>query len=209
MRRRLTLLFLLVTVMAGAYAATPLITAWEIRQAVRSGDVATLERKVDWAAVRRSLKASSGETRAVMVEFSEAASVPKPGLWQRIKTAALPYVTDPLIDRYVTAEGAPQMYAWRQTWRQKLRPTLGMAEPESVLAGTRLADTGLDRVLSLAKRVERAAFTRPGRIEVDLRDRYKPERRWRGVLELQGWSWRLIEVHVLTATPGVPLVANR
>ncbi len=199
MIRRIALLLSLLTIVAGAYAATPFYAIWQIREAVIAGNVSTLESKVDWASVRQALKASSGgETRTAVLEYSEAAGVPKPGLWQRIKSAALPFVADPLIDRYVTAEGAPQIYGWRQTWRQKVRPNLGLVEPKSVLAETRFADTGIDRGLSLVRRIERAAFVSPTLIEIEMRDRYRPERRWKSVLELQGWSWRLTQVHVLT-----------
>ena len=203
MLRRSLAILCLVVVVTGAYAVTPFIAVWQVREAIRAGDVPTLERKVDWVSVRRAIKQSSGETRAAMVEFSEAAGVAKPGLWQRLKSAAAPFLADPLIDRYMTAEGAPQIYAWRQTWRQKIRPNLGLAEPVSTLNGTPLADTGLDRLLTVARRVERAAFVSPTRVEVDVRDRYKAERRWRAVLELQDFGWRLTEVHVLS-TPQVP-----
>ncbi len=199
MARRILFLTALLLVLAGGYAATPFLAMWQIREAVRSGDVKTLEQKVDWAAVRRSLKQSNGATRAVIAEYSDAANAggPKPGLWQRIKNAAAPLFTDPLIERYVTAEGASQLYAWRQSWREKVRPTIGLSEPKTVLAETPLAGTGLDRVLSVARRLDRAAFVSPTRIEAELRDRYREDRRWKAVLELQDWTWKLTEVHVL------------
>ena len=201
MARRLLAVSLLLLVVSGAYATTPFIAMWQVREALRAGDIMTLEQKVDWVAVRRSLKQSSGATRAAIAEYSDAANAggPKPGLWQRIKNAATPYFADPLIDRYVTAEGAPQIYAWRQSWREKVRPTIGLSEPKTVLDGTPLAGGSLDRALSLARRVERAAFVSPTRVEVELRDRYRDDRRWKAVLELQEWHWRLTEVHVLTA----------
>jgi hypothetical protein len=122
--------------------------------------------------------------------MSEAAGVAKPGLWQRLKSAALPFVADPLIDRYVTAEGAPQIWSWRQTWREKIRPTL-LTEPQTPLASTWLAGTALDRGLDVARRIKRATFTSPTRLEVVLRDRYTADRRWRAALELRGVAWVL------------------
>lgn len=200
MARRLVLFLTLALVVSGAYAVTPFIAMWQVREALRSSDVKTLEEKVDWLAVRRSLKQSSGATRAAIAEYSEAAaaSAPKPGLWQRIKNAAAPYFADPLIERYVTAEGAPQIYAWRQSWREKVRPTIGLSEPKTVLDGTPMAGGSIDRALSLARRLDRAAFVSPTRVEAELRDRYRDDRRWKAVLELQDWRWRLTEVHVLS-----------
>ena len=44
--------------LAIAFAAWPVYTALEIREAVIAGDTATLNRKVEWEALRASLKAS-------------------------------------------------------------------------------------------------------------------------------------------------------
>lgn len=194
--RRVTTILAVVMLVGGAYAVTPFLTLWQIREALRTGDVSTLERKVDWPAVRQSLKQSNGEVRRTIADYSAAGTELKPGLWQRVKDAAAPMFTAPLIDRYVTADGAPRLYAWRQTWRQSVRPTIGLSEPPSLLAGTPLADTGLDRALSVARRVRRAAFASPTRIEIELRDRYRDDRRWKSVLQLEGWNWRLTEVHI-------------
>jgi len=199
MARRIGAVLLLVLIVAGAYSATPFLAMWQIREALRAGDITTLERRVDWVSVRRSLKQSNGEVRAALAEYSQASGLPKPGIWSRIKSAAAPFFADPLIDRYVTAEGAPQIYGWRQTWRQKVRPAVGFSEPPTVLAATPLAGTGVDRAVSVARRVTRAAFVSPTRVEVEVRDRYKADRRWLAVLELNGWSWQLTEVHILHA----------
>ncbi len=196
MARRVGAVLLLALVVAGAYSATPFLAMWHIREALRSNDITTLERKVDWVSVRRSLKQSNGEVRAAIAEYSQASGLPKPGIWDRLKTAAAPFFADPLIDRYVTAQGAPQIYGWRETWRQKVRPTVGFSEPPTALASTPLAGTGVDRAASLARRVTRAAFVSPTRVEVEVRDRYREDRRWRAVLDLNGWAWQLTEVHI-------------
>lgn len=200
MARRILAVTLLLLIVSGAYAATPFLAMWQVREALRAGDVKTLEQKVDWAAVRRSLKESRGATRAVIAEYSEASvdAGPKPGLWQRLKNAAAPMFADPLIDRYMTAEGAPKLYALRNSWREKVRPTIGLSEPKTVLSETAWANGSLDRALSIAKRVERAAFASPTRVEVVLRDRYREDRRWKAALELQDWSWRITEVQILS-----------
>ena len=131
MRRLIAVAIVMTIFGAGIYAGSAFVAAWDIREALRGGKTDVLEQRVDWASVRTSLKRIAVETRQLMQEMSEASGVPqvKPGLWQRIKTAAAPYFADPLIDRYVTAEGAPQIWAWRQTWRAKIRPTIGLVEP--------------------------------------------------------------------------------
>lgn len=198
--RKMLLLAAAVAVGALTYPASGFHAAWQIREAVRTGDTATLTQRVDFEAVRQSLKRSANETRQLMVEMSEAAGVPKPGLWQRIKAATVPFLADPIIDRYVTAEGAPQIWAWRQTWRQKVRPSIGLAEPATPLGRTWLAGTAIDRNLALARRVDRVALVSPARMEFDVRDRYVEGRSWRAALELRGLTWTLTDVEVRRIT---------
>jgi hypothetical protein len=205
--RRLLLVALVLMTVAGAYAAMPFVAAWQIREAVRTGDIRTLEARVDWQAVRQSLKISFAESRAAIAELAGFAGEPRPTLWQRVKaaarTAVFPYVTDPLIDRYVTAEGAPRLYAWRQTWRQRVRPHLQLGEAPTLLAGTWLAGTSFDRSLSLARRIERFRFASPTRVELELADKYREERRWLAALELRAQGWQLTEMRVLAEPRGL------
>ena len=195
--RKFIAVTLLLIVAGGAYSASAFWAAWEIREAIRQADTVTLERRVDWPAVRRSLKTSASEARSIISELSQASvdATASPGLWQRMKAAAAALVTDPLIDRYVSAEGAPRLWTLRETWRNKVRPIV-LAEPQSALAGTVLAESSLDRALSVARRVERVAFTTPLRMELEIRDRIVEQRRWTAVLELKGMTWTLTEVHV-------------
>lgn len=207
MRRLIVIALLAMLMGAGAYAGSAFVAAWDIREALRTADTGVLQRRVDWASVRESLKATATETRQLMLDMSATAGVvqERPGLWQRIKSAAAPYFADPLIDRYVTAEGAPQIWSWRQTWRKAIRPNIGLREPGTPLASTWLGGTGLDHGLAIARRVDRAAFTSPGRMEFEVRDKYAEGRRWRAAFEFRDWSWVLSEIHILRA---VPVITN-
>lgn len=205
--RRVTLAALLV---AGAvvYAGSPLLAAWEVRQALKTGDKVTLEQRVDWPSVRTSLRQSITEAQQVINELTEVAGVPKPGFWQRVVAATVPMLSSTVIDSYVTAEGAPQLYAWRQTWREKVRPAIGLSEPPMALAGTLFEGTAADKALTMLRRVDRAAFTGPTRLELEVRDRYAEHRRYRAVIELRGMTWKLTEVHVLSVpAPKTPDVS--
>jgi hypothetical protein len=203
--RKITISGLLV-VGAVVYVASPLLAAWEVRHALRTGDKATLEQRVDWPSVRASLHQSLGETQQVINELTEAAGLPKPSLWRRVVAATVPMLSGTVIDSYVTAEGAPQLYAWRQTWREKVRPAIGLGEPAMALAGTALEGTAVDKVLTLLRRVDRAVFTGPTRIELEIRDRYVETRQYRAVMELQGLTWKLTEVHV-RSVPKLPEIS--
>ncbi|MEZ5853713.1 MAG: DUF2939 domain-containing protein [Hyphomicrobiaceae bacterium] len=199
---RKTLIFaLMLSICAAAYSAAPFLTAWQIREAVRQGDVPTLQAKVDWDSVRRSLKSSLGETRQALVELADAGGQARPGFWQRLKMAAMPFLRDPLIDRYVTAEAAPRLYEWRQSWRQKVRPKLGITEAPTLLAGTWLDGSVIDRHLSVLSRVEATRFVSPTRLDIEIADRYRPNRLWIATLEFVNLNWRLTEMRVRKISP--------
>lgn len=213
LRRTLIAMLGIVLIGTGTYAASPYRAAWQIHRAVREADIETLRTRVDWAAVRQSLKRSSNETRSALSELAEAdisTTEPKPSrsFWDKLKARITPYFTDTLIDRYVTAENAPKLHQWRQTWRQSVRPRLGLAEPQTPLTGTFLAGSFPDRWLALWKRIERASFETPTRVVLVVRDRLVENRSWRAVLALEDWTWRLTEVEVLTVPAKAITAAN-
>ena len=197
MRRVVGVIVLVAVLACVAYVASPFRAAAQIHSAVRIGDTATLEHRVDWPSVRAALKRSSSEARRVLEEISEVAGVEQPSLWQRWTTRIVPFLADPLIDRYVTAEGAPRLYAWRETWMHKVRPKIGLSEPETALAGTWLAGAALDRAWTVWRRVESISIESPRRVRIVVRDRLVETRRWRAVMALDGWTWKLIELDVV------------
>lgn len=193
---------------ASWFVASPFLTAWELRQAIRTGDKATLEHRVEWTSVRASLRQSLDETQRIITELSEAGGAPKPSLWRRVVAATVPMFSGTVIDWYVTPEGVPQLYAWRQTWRQTVRPAIGLSEPPMALAGTAFENTALDKVVSVLRRVDRAVFVSPVRVELELRDRYVDSRSYRAVLQLRGLTWKLTEVYVRRVEKPVPANAT-
>ena len=177
--------------------AWPVHSALQIREAIIAGDTRTLNRKIEWEALRISLKASIGpETVARLTADPDA---PTPTVWQRIKAAVAPSMADVIIDRYVTPENLPVLLGYRRIYRGTVRPALGLEEPPTALAGTALAGTGLDRFASFWTRVRRAVFYSPTRFVLEVEDKYRPERRYVGTLELKGWEWKLTG---LTVTGG-------
>jgi hypothetical protein len=190
------------------FIASPFLASWELRQAIRTGDTATLEKRVEWPSVRASLRQSFDEVQKAITELSDAAGVPKPSLWQRIVSATVPMLSGTVIDRYVTPAGLPQLYAWRETWRNTVRPTIGLTEPPMALAGTTWEGTALDKVVTVLRRVDRAAFVSPTRVELELRDRYVNERSYRAVWQLKGWTWKLTELYVRRVPKPTPPAAN-
>ena len=185
---------ILVVPFAIAFAAWPVHTALEIREAVIAGDTATLNRKVEWETLRASLKSSiTPETIARLMADPDA---PKPSLWQRVKAAVAPSMADSVIERYVTPEHLPVLLGYRRIYRGSVRPALGLKEPPSVLVGTWLGGTAVDRFASFWTRVRRAVFVSPTRFVLEVEDKYRPGRHFIGTLELKNYEWKLTGLSV-------------
>jgi len=195
--RRLVKVLILALPLAIAYLAWPVFAALEIREAIVAGDTETLNRKIDWEALRASLKASiSAETIARLTADPDA---PKPTLWQRMKAVMAPSMADSIVDRYVTPENLPILLGYRRVYGGTVRPALGLAEPPTALAGTWLASSSLDRLASFWTRVRRAVFLSPTRFVLEVEDKYRPGRNYVGTFALTGWEWKLTG---LTVTGG-------
>ena len=194
MRRLAKVVFLVLLPLAIVYAAWPVHSALEIREAVIAGDTATLNRKVDWEALRASLKTSiTPETIARLMADPDA---PRPTLWQRIKAVVAPTMAESVIDRYVTPEHLPVLLGYRRIYRGCVRPALGLKEPQSALAGTWLDGTAFDRFASFWVRVRRAVFMSPTHFVLEVEDKYRPGRHFVGTLELKGYEWKLTGLSV-------------
>lgn len=190
--------FLLIAMpLALAYALWPVQSALQIREAVIAGDTQTLSRKIEWDALRASLKTSiSPETVTRLMEDPEA---PKPSLWQRIKAVVAPNMVESVIERYVTPEHLPVLLGYRRVYRGTVRAALGLKEPPSALEGTWLEGSAFDRFASFWSRVRRAVFLSPTRVVLEVEDKYRPGRNWVGTLELRDWEWKLTGLSVVGA----------
>jgi hypothetical protein len=191
----LTLLLL-----AAAYVTSPFVTAWTIREAMRTGNSAYLAAKLEWPTVRETLRASLTEyavgPQPVAVSGSEP---PKPGLWQRIKNSLSRRAVDNLVESYVTPEGLPQLFGARQFYRENI-------------SGEQAALDAMpwhERVRGFWSRIERAEFHSPTVFEIEMADRNDPTRHYVGLLKLRGLEWKLTELRLRTVsdTP-LPLAAD-
>lgn len=192
---RTLLLLVPLLLLALAYVAWPLSSALAIRDAMRDGDVDVLNARVDWDSVRGSLKASL--TPEAIAKLAEDPEAPKRSLWGSVKAAVAPRFADTVIDRAVTPENLPVFLGYRETYKGSIRPALGLKEPPTVLAGTLLEGTQIDKGLSFWKRVRRAVFTSPRRVLLEVEDQYRAGRRFTGTLELRGLTWKLTGLSIV------------
>jgi hypothetical protein len=194
--RRLLKIVVLGTVLLAAYAVWPFYSAYQIRQAVRVGDSTVLAQKIEFRAVRASLKQSLAELAAAKAEAEYAAGAPRPGMIARFKAWMAPSMVDRIVDQWVTPEGLSQAYNARDTWRNTVRPNL-LTEPLKPLFAEASLDAGpIDRFVAFWQRVQRAVFLSWTEVEIEVRDRFLPERSYVGRLELKGLDWKLTSLRI-------------
>lgn len=204
--RRLILSLALPLVLAAAYIAMPFHTAWSIREAVRKGDSAYLQDKIEWASLKESLKPSIAEMALNLPsetagEDGAAAAQPKRSLWQRFKAYMGEGVVNRVVEKYVTPEGLPQLFTLKKSYNSVRATVTG--------AGSEPADMPFtERFKRFWARVERAEFKSLTRFEIDVRDKLMPERRFDGVLELRGLEWKLTELRVRESSPAKGSLAS-
>ena len=201
MRRKFVLGFGAAVCLSLAYVASPVIAAYSIRHAVKTGNVATLKTSIEWDGVRASLKQSlvALQTTAGNGTATNHGMPVAPSFWTRIKASFAPAMIDSFVDTYVTPEGLPQAFAMRETWREQVRPAVGLAAPKLALADTALQDTAFDRFVSFYLRIKRAAFLAPGVVEFEIADRHTPERRYVSQFVLKDFAWKLTSLRVIGA----------
>jgi hypothetical protein len=186
--RRVLLVALIVIGLLATYVAWPIYTALEIRDAMIAGDSAALAARIDWDAVRSSLRASMSTQATARLDADPDA--PAPTTWKRIKRTVAPRLAGGLIDRYVTPEYLPVLLGYQRFWRGTVRPVL-REEPPTVLAGTPLAGSGVDRFATFWRRLRRTGFVSPTTVVVEVQDKYTSSRHYTATLNLQGWEWKL------------------
>jgi hypothetical protein len=168
-----------------AYLASPFVTAWSIREAVRSGDSAYLQTAIDWPGVRETLKSTLSRLALDMPD-PEDANAPKPGVWQRIKAYVGQSAVNRAVDSYITPEGLPKLFTWRKYYRDNISGE--MDEAKTLPLG--------QRIKAAWARVKRAEFTGPTQFEIDMADKHDPNRIYLGKLEFTGLGWKLKELRI-------------
>lgn len=178
-------------VLAGAsYAASPAVTGWMIKEAVEDGDAAYLDQKIAWDEVRASLTPSLHEMAGVPPQTAAASAV-KPGWWTRIKVNFARTAVDKLVNNYLTPEGLPQLFNYRQTYRA----TVGTSEPPKTLANLP------DRMKAFAARVVGAGFTGLTSFEMQVRDKNDASRIFTARLDLRSTGWVLTALSLRVEPP--------
>lgn len=190
MKRTIVLVACLaVLLLAGAtYVASPFYAAWTLREAIKTADTPTITRKVDFDAIRVTLRKSLAEHAQLAGIAEEAGRAVRPSLWQRMKSAFGATMIDRFIETYVTPEGLPRLYQVKASWNETVRgkPSLdGLPWRE--------------RLQLYFSRLKRAEFLALGHVEIEMADEHNPERHFVSNLELIGFEWKLVALRVVKA----------
>lgn len=186
--RALLRMSLLAFLLSLGYVASPFVAAWNLREAVKAGNVEAVQGKVQWDSVRASLKSSLAKHPELFAEASMAGENIKPTFWQRIKSTFGVTMMDRFIESYVTPEGLPKLFQYRQAWRDNISgDTAYLAEMPRI-----------ERMKQFYDRIKRAEFQSLTKVEIEMQDRKKPERRYVSTMELMDFGWKLTSLRVIT-----------
>ncbi len=187
-----------------SYVASPYLAAFLLHSAIKQGNAGYIQPRVDWDAVRLSLKQS------ITFRMAEQATTRAPnGIFQAIKFEVVdtvaPYVLDYMLDSKVTAEGFIDYLKPKVT--VQTAPTAAPASLAGLPARGRWFLPPALRVAPVAsawpntdmlKRIDRAQFISLTEFEIDVRDKNDPKRRYRATFELMHYQWQLARVDVLS-----------
>ncbi len=179
-----------VIVLCGAmYVVSPIWAAWSLREAVRRGDVSTIEHRVEWDSVRQSLKSSLAQHAQLLPHAEAAGAEIRPTLWQRVKSAFGATMLDRFVESYVTPEGLPRLFGYQQMLRDASL-TATSTEDMDKLAWT-------ERFAAFYQRVKRAEFQSLTRVEFEITDRNTADRRYIAAMELVDLRWKLTSLQIV------------
>jgi hypothetical protein len=194
---RWTLVFVLT--FGVAFAAWPFWSGWQLRQAMRARDVASLQARVDWPTLRANLKPKLAA--AVDATANESGGVT--GYLKRVIGAA---VADKGVDLFVTPANLSRILAGREfvtarlhkgaqsqpAQQQKGSPQKGANDP--ALADPEDPDDPMP-----PRRVRWAFFESPTRFRVEAVHPRLQNARIVAHLGLQGFGWKLVDVAIVEA----------
>lgn len=178
-------LFTALTLMAAAYALWPAWNALELKRAIRNGDLATVAERVEWPALRASLRTAFADQAP---EEARRRFGRVPVLGRLVEKAALrfgPKVADTMVDNFATPAGFIQLDAYKR----ERQASLGVASSRAL--------SGI--AVELYERIKRVSFISLTRIEIEVADRLEPAKRVLGAMELRDGGWKLTELRFFRA----------
>lgn len=184
-------LLAVVAAFALAYLAWPLWSAWQLRQAIRARDLASLETRVDWTVLRANLK----PRLANAVRENAEASTGMTGVLKRAVGAA---VVEHSVDLVVTPKNLARVLAGREFVLARTKEPPAPQKPQQNDPGLPTAQDADDPQDPVPpKRLRWAFFETPARFRIEAEHPRIPGSRIVSILELRGIDWKLVDVDLV------------
>ncbi len=182
----------IVLAVAVAYVAWPLWSGWQLRQAIKSRDLAALETQVDWTTLRANLK----PRLATAVRENADTSTGVSGVLKRAIGAA---AVERGVDYIVTPKNLGRVLAGREFVLARMKEAPQPVPPEkNDPAKQNEADADDPQDPVPPRRLRWAFFETPTRFRIEAEHPRVPNGRIVSILALQGLSWRLVDVDLVS-----------
>ena len=167
-----------------AYLAGPLWAGWQLRQAIRTRDVAAMQSRVDWPLLRANLKPRISSAINDSADTSGT-------IGSVLKRAFGSVVSNAAINTLVTPSNLSRILAGRAFMLDR-RSSTETKVPQPVDDNAEDPDDPVP-----PKRVRWAFFESPTRFRVEATNPSLPNSRIVSILALQGLSWRLVDIDII------------
>jgi hypothetical protein len=181
--------------LALAYAAWPVWSAWQLRSAIKARDLAAIERGVDWQTLRANLK------QTIAANLEERSRRPDAGyVGKALQRTLGPFVAGRVVDVAVTPGTIARILSGRLNAADARH---GAGGPPAPSAGDGETEAAAADPLS-PRRLRWAFFETPTRFRIEVADRREPTKRVISVFALQAARWKLVDVYYRTPMTDAP-----
>lgn len=187
-KQAITSTLLMVALAVCGYTLSPFATAVVLSGAIKNNNVALMDAIVDWQGVKESLRVS------ILRRLDEKALArpDKPGMMERVKYTLTdtigPYMVDYTLDQRVSPAGFALYMGPHSPQAEKVRAA-GF-DPDSLPSANTF------------KRIRHANFTDFTHFQIEIVDRWDPDKVFLAELELRGVIWQLARVDMLAMGAG-------
>lgn len=171
-----------------AYTLSPFASAYVLGHAIKTNNASLMDVLVDWDGVKSSLRASilrrldeKAQTRPVAAGVMESVKF-------TLTDTLSPYMVDYILGQRISPAGFALYMGSHSPQAEKVR-ALGI-DPDTLPSANTL------------KRIHRSNFSDLTHFQIEIEDRWDPEKVFLAELELRDFVWRLARVEVLSLGKG-------
>ena len=171
-----------------AYTLSPMATAALLGNAIKTSNAGMMDALVDWEGVKTSLRASILQRLDEKAQSRPVAAGVIDSVKFTLTDTLSPYMVDYILGQRISPEGFTLYMGPHSPMAEKVRAQ-GI-DPDTLPSANTL------------KRIRRAYFRDLTHFEIEIEDRWDPEKVLLAQLELRGFIWQLARVDVLALGRG-------